>query len=213
MTPIPFDPYPSGAAALGQLPPPEVSQAKRDAIAKAVDQALDLLELEIETVGAEMEAVSPSSLRTDPEAWKSIAAAQAGLSPYEIRTVLAAAETALAGLAWRIQSKALSHYLSESQAARAAKARSSALAAASGEQALDVQPVQAGHERGAEDEINLHLSRTAPAIENAERLVVEGEAPAVPVREPAEKGAVTTALAVGVGAILVGAFLLWQLLG
>lgn len=220
MNAVPFRPAaldgcrPPGARAprVGQIPPPSVPEAKRSAIAAAAAGALDALELEIETVGARMDAVSPASLRTDPQGWNGIDLAGAGFGPYEIRTVLAAAMRELWALARRIATGPLSHYLSEDQAGRADRAGKGALSAVASEEALDREPVQAGHERAAERHVQAGVARVKPLVEAAERLVVEGEAQGVPVREPSERGPGTLEIAVGVGAVAVGALLLWQFL-
>lgn len=198
---------------LGQTPPPSISEDRLAAIRKAVDAAVDALRLELGAVGAEIDWTSPSALRVEPDKYRMIGAIGAAFSPYEIRTVIMAEARGLGDLASRMRTGPLSHYLTPEQAAALDAASADAAKAVEYERGQDLEPVKPGHEAAAEEHVQSHLRNVKSAVEAAERLMVEGEAPFVQVREPGEKGPTPLQIAVGAGAVAAVGFVLWQLFG
>lgn len=197
---------------LGQTPPPRITADRLSEIRKAVDAALDALRLDVEAVGVEADWTSPDALRVEPEKYRMIGGV-GGFSPYEIRMVVITDGSELGNLASRIRKGPLSHYLTPEQAAAADDAASGAAKVVRYVQGLDREDIKPDHMQAAEEHVQSHLRNVKPLVETAERMLVEGEAPFVQVREPGEKGVTPLQIAVGAGAVAVAGFLLWQLLG
>jgi hypothetical protein len=226
LRPVMVDPWRSGGtlgrrsffAAAGPLaarplgPMLGLSASVQARVSQAVDRAIDALGVEIEAVGVEADLVSPPTLRVQPEDYTQISIVGTVLGPQEIRSVVLADARSIDGLAARIQTGALSHYLTPEQATALADIRSRAQRLVEYEQGQDIQAVLSEHVGIANQHVDRHLAAPRAAVADAEKTVVTGEAGTVPVLEPAEKTLSKTELVAGVGVVAGIGILLWTLL-
>jgi hypothetical protein len=182
-------------------------------IGQAIDLAVDALEREMEAVKVESDLVSPQALRVQPSDYTQISLVGTVLAPQEIRSLVIADARALDGLASRIQTGALSHYLSQDQSSRLSGIRASAAALVGYEEGQDIQAISSGHQTVANQHVDAHLQDPKTRVADAEKRVVGTEAANVQVREPSEKTLSNTEIAVGVGLAAGLGILLWSLLG
>lgn len=181
-------------------------------ISTAIDQAIDALGRELDAVGVEADLVSPQALRVQPEDYTQISLVGTVLSPQEIRSVVIAAARALDGVASRIQTGALSHYLSSQESSRLAEIRASAAKLITYEEGQDIQSVAQGNLTVANQHVDAHLRDPQGLAAVAEKLVVGAEAGSVPIQEPSEKTLTQAEIIVGFGVAAGLGILLWTLL-
>jgi hypothetical protein len=216
MRPVMVDPWHSGGMLggrsffMGQSPAPFLGAAS--GISPAIDLAIGVLEREMEAVKVEADLVSPQALRVQPDDYTQISLVGTVLSPQEIRSLVIADARAIDGVASRVQTGALSHYLSSEQTSRLSAIRRAALGLVDYEEGQDIQPVSAAHVTVANQHVDAHLADPKGAVAEAEKLVVGSEAANVPVREPAEKTLSGTEIAVGLGVAAGLGIILWSLL-
>lgn len=211
------DPWHSGGMLGGRSvftgQPPHASRmgASSD-VGQAIDVALDALAREMEAVKVESDLVSPQALRVQPDDYTQISLVGTLLAPQEIRSLVIADARALDGVASRIQTGALSHYLSPDQINRLAGIRGDAAKLIDYEEGQDIQPISSAHQSVANQHVDAHLADPKGATAEAEKLVVGSEAANVPVLEPSEKKLSGTEIAVGIGVTAGLGILLWSLL-
>lgn len=190
----------------------QVSSAAASAISTLIDNALDSLEREVDAAGVEADMVSPASLRVQPDDYTQIGLVGTVLAPQEIRSVILADARALDGLASRIQTGALSHYLSPSQTQRLSSIRSKIDRLVQYLQGLDIQNVLQQNLAVANQHVDSHLRAVNGPLGEAEKAVVTAEAGNVPVLEPSEKTLSKGMIVAGVGVAAGVGLLLWTLL-
>lgn len=181
-------------------------------VSQAIDRAIDAMKIELEAVSVEADLVSPPTLRVQPQDYTQIGIVGTVLAPQEIRSVVLADARSIDGLAARVQTGALSHYLTSDQAAALADIRSRAQKLVDYEQGQDIQAVLSEHVGIANQHVDGHLAAPRSAITDAEKAVVAGEAGTVPVLEPAEKTLSKTEIVAGIGVVAGVGILLWALL-
>jgi hypothetical protein len=217
LRPVMVDPWRSGGMLGGRSlfmgrPPAIQFLGASDSISQATDLAIEALSRELDAVGVEADLVSPQALRVSPDEYTQISLVGTVLAPQEIRSVIIADARALDGVATRIQTGALSHYLSQEQVSRLAAIRAGAAQLLEYEQGQDIQPISAGHMSAANQHVDAHLMEPKAQVVAAEKMVVGAEAGSVPVREPAEKTLSKTEIVVGFGVAAGLGVLLWSLL-
>lgn len=217
LRPVMVDPWHSGGLLGGRSffmgqsrPAPRMGAVS--GISHAIDLAIDALGREMEVVTVEADLVSPPALRVQPDDYTQISLVGTVLAPQEIRSLVIADARAIDGLASRIETGALSHYLSSDQTSRLSGIRRDASRLVDYEEGQDIQPVSAGHVTVANQHVDAHLADPHRAVADAEKLVVGSEAANVPVREPAEKTLSGTEIAVGIGVAAGLGIILWSLL-
>lgn len=198
--------------ALGQ-PAPSVPDSTVAEIGRAVDRAVSALGTEIEAAKTEADWVSPDTVQVEPEKSAQIGIVGGALSPEEIRTVVIMDSQELGALAARMRTGPLTHYLTPAQASALDALAADTAKLKAYEETQNPMGFSPEHVGLAAAHIQSHVAAVKPLLEAAERLVVSGEAPAVPVREPYEKGPTTLEIAVGAGVLAVAGVLLWQLFG
>lgn len=214
LMPVRIDPWRPG----GMLGSRSLFMSQRPALAApasdlavAIDKAIDALSREVEAVGVESDLVSPQALRVQPEDYTQIALVGTVLSPQEIRSVVLSDARALDGVASRIQTGALSHYLSSDQSARVSAIRAALAKLVDYEQGQDLQSISQGGMTAANQHVDGHLRDPQGFVAAAEKMVVGNEAASVPVREPSEQLSKLEIIA-GVGVAAGLGILLWTLL-
>lgn len=224
LRPVMVDPWRSGGTlgrrsffaaappAPAQRPSLGLPASVENRVSRGIDQAIEALGVELEAVSVEADLVSPPALRVQPEDYRQISIVGTALAPQEIRSVVAADARAIDGLAARIQTGALSHYLTAEQAGALANIRARAQRLVEYERGQDVQPVVQEHLGIANQHVDAHLAAPQAAVSEAEKTVVAGEAGTVPVLEPAEKTLSKTEILAGVGVVAGIGILLWALL-
>lgn len=176
-----------------------------------VNDAIEEIDYQLIAAGAEADMVSPSSLRVDPASATKVGGIGYSFPPQEIRSVIMADATALGGMADRIRTGVLAHYITPDQAAQLSALAAKAQKLFDYLQGMDLAPVQSGHETQAQAHVDQHLTEARRLMENAEKTVVAAEGGAVPVLEPSEKGLGPLKIAAGIGITAGVGFLLWNL--
>lgn len=217
LRPVMVDPRRSGGMLGGRSvfmgrTPVRLRMGASSDVGAMIDTALDALGREMEAVKVEADLVSPQALRVQASDYTQISLVGTVLAPQEIRSLVIADARAIDGLASRIQTGALSHYLSSDQVSRLAGIRNDAAKLIDYEEGQDIQPISGAHSTVANQHVDAHLADPKLAVTDAEKLVVGSEAGNVPVREPDEKKLSGTEIAVGIGVTAGLGILLWSLL-
>lgn len=182
-------------------------------VAGFVNDAIEEIDYQLTAAGAEADMVSPSALRVEPDKYTQVGGIGYSFPPQEIRAVIMADATALGGLAERIRTGVLAHYITADQAQQLSNLYAKAQKLFQYLQGMDLVPVQSGHETQAQAHVDQHLTEARRLMENAEKTVVAAEAGTVPVLEPSEKALGPLQIAAGIGITAGIGVLLWNLLG
>lgn len=198
---------------LGQGKPsaPTLDQDVLSAIQTEVGHVADTLRYELEAVKAEGEMVSPSTLRTDPDLYKSIAIVGPYLTAQEVRNVVINDARSIQSQAQRLLSGATAPYITSSQRAILSTVISDAKGEIAYMENFDLTPLSGANAKFAQDHADGHVKAAREIVDAIEREVVTGEASSVPVREPGEKSGGPGTLIV-VGALLAATVLLVELI-
>jgi hypothetical protein len=173
----------------------ELSEAQTAEVRLRLGDAVEALRYELEAVKAESDMVSSPDLRG------SLAVIGPHFTPQQARHQMIADARALGTVAERMLGGALSPYLSDEQRAALRMAVADGQRMVEYTRQFDLQAPSGGHAILAEDHVRTHVAALNQAVEEAERIVVMGEAPSVPVREPGE-GTSTLGLLLALGALV-----------
>jgi hypothetical protein len=210
-TPVPSAPAAHRAALSQAAPVPnglvlDVSESERASIRDAAATVVEALRLEIDVVGSELETVTPEALRATPDLRIGIPIVGM-LPPPEIRTQITIDARRIDALAQRLLTGAAAPYLRPEQADALDAVHDSARAILAQAQQYDLAPIKDEDIQLSAEHADTHVGDIAAAINEVERLIVTAEAPSVPVREPAEKGAAIGTI-VGLGIIAAVAWVI-----
>ncbi len=199
-----------GGRPLGQGKPgsPTINPDVLASIQTTAGHAVDTLRLELEASKSEANMVSPETLRTQPDLYKSIPDVGPYLSPQEIRNVIILDSQDVMAQAQRLLSGASAAYITADQRSILNTVVSDANALIKYLQSLDLADLRGANAKLAQDHATTHVKDAKALVDSVEQQVVSGEAGAVPVVEPGESaGGPGTLLALGalvaVGFILV----------
>src|SRR5579871_3964529 len=164
--------------------------------------------IDLEASKSEANMVSPETLRTQPDLYKSIPDVGPYLSPQEIRNVIILDSQDVMAQAQRLLSGAAAAYITADQRSILNTVVSDANALIKYLQSLDLTDLRGANAKLAQDHATTHVKDAKALVDSVEQQVVSGEAGAVPVVEPGESaGGPGTLLALGalvaVGFILV----------
>lgn len=199
----------------GRMSAPAVSASDTSALGSSIDAIISTLTTEIQAVQEESDLVSPAAIRADPTSASEISFI-GQWPPQEIRSELLVDARSLGDLVNRVQTGALSAYVSSSQAQTLSGLKSQVDALVSLLENQDTAPIASGDQDAESQHLAMHVAQATQQIQDAEKAVVGAEAGpsgAVPVLEPLEKGISLGNIAIGVGIVAVAGLVLWQALG
>lgn len=191
---------PSGSGQLIQPPPmrlgdlgyglmeaPEPSESQIKAVQAAVAPVVEALQAEIEVSKLEANAVSPESIRNNPDAYKTLNDLAPYFSPQEMRSQIVIDAKNIQAEASRLLSGAVGSYLTTPQAALLETVVDDAKKLVAYVQQFDLAPITGAKSKLAEDHAKERLDAVRQDLAEAEKLIVSQEAGSVPVFESGEK--------------------------
>lgn len=198
-----------GDLGYGLMAPPELSPTQVKNIQAAAAPLIEGIRTELEGIKLESRVVSPEALRENPDIYKSINDLGLYFTPQEMRTQVILDTKALQAEASRVLTGAISSYLTEAQVSALTTVVDDSKALIAYVQQFDLAPITGAKSKLSDDEVKQRLTDIRASVAAAEKMVVSGEAPSVPVDEQSGSP-LGTIIAVGVLAA-IGWFVIDQL--
>lgn len=194
-------PPPRRILAQAVMSAPQLSADDVAALQADLGPVVETLQLELEALKEEAEMVAPSTLRVQPDLYRSIQVIGPVFGPLQARSAILVASRAVYDLANRILTGTMGAYLSSEQKATVSTIAADAQALVRYVQQWDLQPLTGGAADLTQDFSDSHTRSTADLLAAVEKKAVAGEAGSVPVVEPSERGSAIGAL-IGVGVLV-----------
>ncbi len=195
----------------GKPTPPALSPDALSSIQSSAQNAVDTLRYELEAVKAEADMVSGSTLRVQPDLYKSIAVVGPYLSPQEIRSVIILDCQEITAQAQRLLTGAAAPYVTADQRSVLNTIVSDANAQITYMQNFDIADLKGANAKLAQEHTDTHVKAVKGVIDSIEQQVVSGEASSVPVVEPGESAGGPGSL-LALGALVAVGFILAEIL-
>ena len=188
-----------GDLGYGLMAPPQLTPDQITALQTAASPIVEAIRTDLEGLKIEGKAISPETLRDNPDSYKSLNDLAAYFTPQEMRTQVIADTKALQAEASRVLTGAISTYLTDAQVSALNTVNDDSKTLIAYLQQFDLTPITGAKSKLSDDEIKQRLTDLRNSISTAEKMVVSQEAPSVPVAEQAGGlGTVGTILAVGI---------------
>lgn len=168
----------------GRPAEPALSQGQAGDVRRMISDLVQAIQFDVEVLKAEDSAVEPATLRVEPDLARQIDVIGPVLSPFEIRSAIAAAARAVSAQADRVLSGAASGYLASDERATLRTAREDAQALVRHLGDLDSEPVRPEHAALANDYVEGHVGKIRDEGDALERAIATGEASSIPLKEP-----------------------------
>jgi hypothetical protein len=181
-------PPPKRVLAQGRPTPARLSQAQIDALQTRIADFTEAVKFELEVVKEESDMVSGPTLRVEPDLYRTISIVGPVFTPQQIRTQITIDAHVLESAANRALTGAAAPYLTDEQRATLQTVVSDAKALTAYIQNFDLEQVTGDLTQLADDHAESHVKSAKSVLQSVERDIVSGEAPSIPVREPAETG-------------------------
>lgn len=206
-----IEPPPSrlGDLGYGLMAAPELSPSQIKEIQATATPLVEAIRTELEGLKLESRVISPEALRENPDIYKSINDLGLYFTAQEMRTQVIQDTKALQAEASRVLTGAIASYLTDAQVSALTTAVGDSKALIAYVRQFDLAPITGAKSKLSDDEVKQRLADIRASVAHAEKMVVSGEAPSVPVAE--QSGSTFgTIIAIGVLAA-VGWYLIDQM--
>lgn len=203
---------PPKRAFLGQDIAPAVTESEIAIIRSKAEDAIALLQMELEAVKMEMDLVTPDALRDAPTGFTGIEIIGNDFTALEVRTQVSVVARQIETVAQRLLSGSASSYLTDDQKTALAVVMNDAQGLSAFATQFDTEPIAAAHTRLSEQHLEIHTKGAKDAINTVEKDIVSAEGNGIDVREPMEKEASALGVVLGLGVLTVIGLVVFEVL-